>query len=240
MLYNIRTSLQELPPFNLVGTHRHGRGDDFGPIDFPNAFHAARRRGGAAEHPLDGIRAGPDDLLPVEHDGPATVGANWAVTRGLHRNARVQPVAAGAAEHPPLGRAGRSSRQRGQRSSSRPGLRSSIRTSAKCGSSTATPTSGTTAARSAFSGALANGLQLGSTFTYSKTEDEGSGVTSGGDELPQSQRGIYAWDMHLKRGPSVVRHPQGVLGQLCLRAAVRQEPDGLCRRAHQRLAGQLA
>ena len=49
---------------------------------------------------------------------------------------------------------------------------------------------------------LANGLQLGSTFTYSKTEDEGSGVTSGGDELPQSQRGIYAWDLHLKRGPS--------------------------------------
>jgi hypothetical protein len=45
-------------------------------------------------------------------------------------------------------------------------------------------------------------LHLGSPFTYSKTEDEGSGVTSGGDELPQSQRGIYAWDLHLKRGPS--------------------------------------
>ena len=43
---------------------------------------------------------------------------------------------------------------------------------------------------------------MGATFTYSKAEDEGSGVTSGGDELPQSQRGIYAWDMHLKKGPA--------------------------------------
>ena len=49
---------------------------------------------------------------------------------------------------------------------------------------------------------LAQGLQLGATFTFSKAIDEGSGVTSGGDELPQGQRGIYAWDLDLKKGPS--------------------------------------
>jgi hypothetical protein len=49
---------------------------------------------------------------------------------------------------------------------------------------------------------LDRGFQMQMAFTLSKAEDEGSGVTSGGDELPQSQRGIYAWDMDLKKGPS--------------------------------------
>jgi hypothetical protein len=49
---------------------------------------------------------------------------------------------------------------------------------------------------------LSSGLQFQAAFTYSKAIDDGSGVTSGGDELPQDQRGIYAWDMYLKRGLS--------------------------------------
>jgi hypothetical protein len=36
-------------------------------------------------------------------------------------------------------------------------------------------------------------------YNYSKSTDQGSGVTSGGDELPDGQRGIYYWDMHLKK-----------------------------------------
>ena len=39
-------------------------------------------------------------------------------------------------------------------------------------------------------------------YTLSKTIDQGAGVTSGGDELPQSQRGIYGYDMGFKRGLS--------------------------------------
>ncbi len=39
-------------------------------------------------------------------------------------------------------------------------------------------------------------------YNFSKNIDQGAGITSGGDELPQSQRGIYGWDMHLKRGLS--------------------------------------
>lgn len=55
---------------------------------------------------------------------------------------------------------------------------------------------------------LGDGLQPGASFTYSKTIDDGSGVTSNGDELPQSQRGIYAWDMHLKKGPAAYDIPR--------------------------------
>src|SRR5437762_12414795 len=37
-------------------------------------------------------------------------------------------------------------------------------------------------------------------YTLSKTVDDGSGVTSTGDNFVQSQRGEYTWDMKLKRG----------------------------------------
>jgi hypothetical protein len=47
-----------------------------------------------------------------------------------------------------------------------------------------------------------SGLRFGGTFTVSKSTDTGSGVTSGGEELPQSQRGIYGYDLALKKGPS--------------------------------------
>jgi hypothetical protein len=39
-------------------------------------------------------------------------------------------------------------------------------------------------------------------YNFSKSTDQGSGVTSGGDELPDGQRGIYYWDIHLKKGLS--------------------------------------
>ncbi|HET7747314.1 MAG TPA: carboxypeptidase regulatory-like domain-containing protein [Vicinamibacteria bacterium] len=47
-----------------------------------------------------------------------------------------------------------------------------------------------------------SGVRFGGTFTVSKSTDTGSGVTSGGEELPQSQRGIYGYDLHLKKGPA--------------------------------------
>jgi hypothetical protein len=49
---------------------------------------------------------------------------------------------------------------------------------------------------------LSQGLQMQLAYNYAKSIDTGSGVTSGGDELPQGQRGIYFWDMELKRGLS--------------------------------------
>ena len=46
---------------------------------------------------------------------------------------------------------------------------------------------------------LSQGLQVQLAYNFSKAIDQGSGVTSGGDELPQTQRGIYFWDMNLKK-----------------------------------------
>ena len=49
---------------------------------------------------------------------------------------------------------------------------------------------------------MTHGLQFQVAFNYSKSIDTGSGVTSGGEELPQGQRGVYFWDMAQKRGLS--------------------------------------
>jgi hypothetical protein len=49
---------------------------------------------------------------------------------------------------------------------------------------------------------MSQGFQFQLAYNFSKSLDQGSGVTSGGDELPQGQRGIYYWDMQLKKGPS--------------------------------------
>jgi hypothetical protein len=49
---------------------------------------------------------------------------------------------------------------------------------------------------------MSRGLQLQMAYNYSKSTDQGSGVTSGGDELPDGQRGIYYWDIKLKKALS--------------------------------------
>lgn len=49
---------------------------------------------------------------------------------------------------------------------------------------------------------LSHGLQMQMAYNFSKSTDQGSGVTSGGDELPDGQRGIYYWDIALKKGLS--------------------------------------
>jgi hypothetical protein len=47
---------------------------------------------------------------------------------------------------------------------------------------------------------LDRGFMMQVAYTLSKTVDDGSGVTSTGDNFVQSQRGEYTWDMKLKRG----------------------------------------
>jgi outer membrane receptor protein involved in Fe transport len=46
------------------------------------------------------------------------------------------------------------------------------------------------------------GLHFQASYTLSKTIDDGSGVTSGGDRFPQGQRSMYAWDLPRRRGLS--------------------------------------
>jgi hypothetical protein len=196
MLYNIRTSLQELPPFNLTG-RIEGSG-----IDFPNAGFTQLSRAG-----------GRPNLRSMEYDLDQTTyyrwnttvqrqfGTKWAVTadytgtRGYNLWQQALPNInrwQGWPEQPPEG----------------------TEKFFPAGATLINPNFGEMRIQYAnanlwYHGVslsvqrrLADGFQMGSTFTYSKAEDEGSGVTSGGDELPQSQRGIYAWDMHLKRGPA--------------------------------------
>src|SRR2546425_12668290 len=47
---------------------------------------------------------------------------------------------------------------------------------------------------------LNHGFLMQAAYTLSKTVDDGSGVTSTGDNFVQGQRGDYDWDMTLKRG----------------------------------------
>ncbi|MEE8177204.1 MAG: TonB-dependent receptor, partial [Acidobacteriota bacterium] len=54
---------------------------------------------------------------------------------------------------------------------------------------------------------LSRGLQLQMSYNFSKLIDQGSGVTNNGDELNQGQRGIYAYDMYMKKGPSIINVP---------------------------------
>lgn len=73
--------------------------------------------------------------------------------------------------------------------------------------------------------------------TFSKVIDQGSGVTSGRDELPQSQRGIYAWDMHLKRG-LVVRRAEGLHRERVIRTSLGRGSDRRSGSPRQRMAGE--
>ena len=49
---------------------------------------------------------------------------------------------------------------------------------------------------------FSEGLSAQLSYSFSRGVDQGSGVTSGGDELPQDQRGIYGYDMQHKQGLS--------------------------------------
>ncbi len=49
---------------------------------------------------------------------------------------------------------------------------------------------------------FSEGLSAQLSYSFSRAVDQASGVTSGGDELPQTQRGIYGYDMQHKQGLS--------------------------------------
>jgi hypothetical protein len=196
MLYNVRTSLQELPPFTLVG-----RIEQSG-IDFPNAYFT--QLGSANARP--NIRTFQYDLdQTYMYRGSLTYQkqfwTNWVTsvdyTRSRGYNLWQQSL-------PNI--------RRWQGWPNQPA--SSLDKFFPPGAPLINPNFGEmriqySNAHSWYDGAsfavqrrLHAGLQFGAAFTLSKAEDEGSGVTSGGDELPQDQRGIYAWDLQLKRGLS--------------------------------------
>jgi hypothetical protein len=202
MLYNIRTTLQELPPFTLVGRLRQGTQPGRAPvIDFPNAFFTQQN-----------LLAGTPNIRTMEYELDQSTMYRWSVT--VQRDLGAGFVA--SADY--TGSRGMNLWQQTLPNINKwqgwPETVPSLQKFFPGGTGLIYPQFGEM--RIQYSNAdlwykgmslglqkrLANGFQMQSAFTLSKAEDEGSGVTSGGDELPQSQRGIYAWDMELKRGPS--------------------------------------
>jgi carboxypeptidase family protein/TonB-dependent receptor-like protein len=206
MLYNIRTALQELPPFTLVG-----RIDGTG-VNFPNAFATQLSRAGARPN-----------IRTMQYDLDQTTYYRWSVTvqRQFWTNWVVTADYTGTRGYN-LWQQSLPNINKWQGWPEQP-------TGDKFfppGSTLINPNFGET--RIQYSNAdlwykggsvavqrrLTAGLQFGAAFTFSETIDEGSGVTSGGDELPQTQRGIYAWDMHLKKGPAAYDIPKVFTGNV--------------------------
>jgi hypothetical protein len=200
MLYNIRTSLQELPPFTLVGRVDQRDANRAGQeIDFPNAFFT--------QLPL--LRGRPN-IRTFQYDLDQTYMYRWSLTyqrqfwgnwvasadytgsRGLHLWQQTLPNI---------------NKWEGWPEQPAPGTKffpeNSTLINPNWGEMRIQYSNGNSyyhGGSLAVQKRLSAGLQFQAAFTYSKAIDDGSGVTSGGDELPQSQRGIYAWDMYLKRG----------------------------------------
>ena len=195
MLYNIRTALNELPPFTLVG-----RIDGSG-INFPNAFATQLSR--AAARP---------NIRTMEYDLDQTTYYRWNVTvqRQIWNN--------WMASVDYTGTRGFNLWQQSLANINRwqgwPADVPSFEKFFPGGLGPINPNFGEMRIQyanadlwyrgvsAAVQRRLAQGLQFAAAFTLSKAEDEGSGVTSGGDELPQNQRGIYGYDLDLKKGPS--------------------------------------
>lgn len=202
MFYNIRTTLQELPPFTLVGRLRQGtQAGRVAVIDFPNAYTTQ----GA-------LLAGAPNIRTMEYNLHQTTIYRWSTT--LQRDLGNGFVA--SADY--TGSRGFNLWQQTLPNINKwqgwPATVPSLEKFFPGGTGLIYPSFGEMRiqfanAHSWYKGVsfgiqkrLQNGFSLQSAFTLSKAEDEGSGVTSGGDELPQGQRGIYAWDMELKRGPA--------------------------------------
>ena len=202
MLFNIRTSLQELPPFTLVGRIDQRDANRVGQeIAFPNAFATQL-----------GLARGRPNIRTFQFDLDQTYYYRWSLTyqrqfwnnwvwsadytgsRGLHLWQQTLPNInkwQGWPVQPP----------RGEKFF--PATSELI--NPNFGEMRLQYTNG----NSYYNGGslsvqkrLSAGLQFQAAFTYSKAIDDGSGLTSGGEELPQTQRGVYAWDMYLKRGLS--------------------------------------
>jgi hypothetical protein len=203
MLYNIRTSLQELPPFTLVGRIDRADAQRIGQeIDFPNAFstqiNLARGRPNIRtfQYELDPTYVYRWSLtLQKQFWNDWVASADYTGSRGLHLWQQTLPNI---------------NRWEGWPTQPAPGTKYF-----PGGTSVINPNFGEmrmqyTNGNSYYHGgsfgiqhrATANTPGFGAAFTYSKTIDDSSGVTSGGDELAQEQRGVYGWDMYLKRGLS--------------------------------------
>ena len=200
MLYNIRTTLQELPPFTVVGRLRD-RNAPGRVIDFPNAFFTQQA-----------LLATTPNIRTMQYDLDQTTIYRWSVTvqRDLGKGFVTTADYTGSRGY----NLWQQSLPNINRWQGWPETVPSLEKFWPGGTGAIYPTFGEMRIQYSNAGVWYRGVSLGlqkrfekgfsmqMAFTLSKTEDQGSGVTSGGDELPQSQRGIYAWDLEMKKGLS--------------------------------------
>ena len=207
MLYNIRTTLQELPPFTLVGRVEDKDANKVGrPIGFPNAYETHQDLMGA----MISMRSMEYNMkttymyrwsFSLQHELELgwLVSAAYTGSRGLH-----------------LWQQGMSNINRWEGWPNQP-------TGAKYfpeDSLSINPNFAEMRTQAPNSNSFYHGLALGvqsrlsrgfryqAAYSFSKSIDQGSGVTGGGDQLPTDQQHILFWDMHLHRGLSSfdIRH----------------------------------
>lgn len=199
MLYSLRTSLQELPPFSVVGRIDSTSSN---PLRFPDAFTTQQS-----------LLRGRPNIRTVEYDMKTMYMYRWSLTlqreflnewmvsagytgsRGLHLFGQALPNInrwdgwpnnpTGPKFFPAISGTnfinpnfGEMRLQSPQGNSYYHGLALSAQKR------------------------LSRGVQFQVSYNFSHAIDQGSGVTNTGEALPQGQRGVYHWDNHLKRGPA--------------------------------------
>lgn len=197
MLYSLRTSLQELPPFSVVGRIDTSSSN---PLRFPDAYTTQQDR----------LRGRPN-IRTVEYDMKTMYMYRWSLTL-QHELLNEWMVSAGY-----TGSRGLHLFGQGLPNINKWEGWPNNPTGAKffpAGSTLINPNFGemrlqSTQGNSYYHGLalsaqkrLTHGVQFQLSYNYSHAIDQGSGVTSTGEALPQSQRGIYHWDIGLKRGPA--------------------------------------
>jgi hypothetical protein len=216
MLYNLRTNIQEMPPFAQIGSVLAPDAAAAGaPLTFPRAIDnpaiANLLKGGSLTARVIDYQQKPAYIYRWSLTLQRDIGLGWAVIGGYtgsqarHLWQQAEPNVnqwlgfpnnvASASKVFPLRT---DPRYRGRINS----VFSEIRYQYPNGNSYHNDLALGLQKR------LNNGFVMQVAYTLSKTVDDGSGVTSSGDNFVQGQRGDYAWDMKLKRGLSSfdVRH----------------------------------
>ena len=197
MLYQLRTSLQELPPYSVVGRIDSSVSN---PLRFPDAY--------TTQQSL--LRARPN-IRTLEYNMKTTYMYRWSLTlqREFGNEWMVSAGYTGSrALHllqqslPNINRWEGWPNQPTGRKFFPPNSRlinpnfGEMRVQAPNGNSYYHGLALSAQKR------LSHGVQFQLSYNFSHAIDQSSGVTQGGEELPQGQRGIYYWDLHLKRGPA--------------------------------------
>ena len=208
MLYNLRTNIQEMPPFAQIGSILAADAASAGvPLTFPRAIDnpaiANLLKGGSLTARVINYEQEPAYIYRWSLTLQRDMGAGWAVvagytgSRALHLWQQSEPNVnrwVGFPNNVP-------SDQKVFPLRTSPLFVGRI-------NSTFSEIRYQSPNANSYHNDLALGLQkrlnygftMQTAYTLSKTVDDGSGVTSTGDNFVQGQRGDYTWDMKLKRG----------------------------------------